>query len=536
MSAGLSRCAATATALVAGAALCLAVGLARDAWACAGPPRCVAPPAKRVAPAGRIVFGALGSVARMLPAQAYGVDAAGRPVTAFAQPADGRLRLVAVRWTQDGAVDGGFGTGDSGAGVAQVFVDVATDATGPPRIAGTSDGGLLIAVPLRGIAASHRIALLRLDAAGRLASAFGAGGVAVLDGVQLTAGPQELAGGAIAVAGATVASAGRLAMLGAGGEPDVGFGQGGAITLPDRPTALAAAGDGLVVGLRTPAAQVRILRLDRSGRPDERSGPGGIQAAALPGADAAAPETLRAADGGTVTAVGTAQRAQPGAPNDAGPAPVRFAARFPIAGAGAAVPLPADGVAGADAAGRVLVAAPDGSRIRRYATDGRLDRTFAGSGSATTRLPRSVTRNPAVLAVLADGTIVTGGPGTWDDVPVPAFLRLRADGSAERGFGPRLLTPRQISARLRAHDVIALRVHCAGDAQRRCVVRLRAGARSVRAFVAPGGDRRIPVRVGAAQARRIRARGRAIVRVRYSVIDEAVRVEALDAPIVVRGR
>ncbi len=79
-------------------------------------------------------------------------------------------------------------------------------------------------------------------------------------------------------------------------------------------------------------------------------------------------------------------------------------------------------------------------------------------------------------------------------------------------------------------------MHCADDAVRRCVVRLHAGARTVRAFVAPGGDRRIPVRVGAAAARRVHARGKAIVRVRFSVIDEAVRVEALDAPIVVRRR
>jgi hypothetical protein len=459
-------------------------------------------------------------------------------VTAFAQAAGGRLRLVVVRWTRDGAVDTGFGTGDSGTGVAQVFVDVASDETGMPRISGTADGGLLVAVPLPGFAGSHRIALLRLDASGRLAGAFGAGGVgvAVLDGMKLTAGPQELADGAIAVAGDTVATAGRLALLGADGAPDRGFGQGGTVTLPHHPTALAAAGDGLLVGLSTPAAEVRILRLRRTGQPDERAGPGGIQAAALAGADTTAPQTLRAADDGTVTVAGTAQRPQVGAPSGAGPLYVGFGARFPAAGAGeTAAELPS-GAATVDPTGRFLVTAPDGSSLRRYTAGGRRDRTFGRSGSASTPLPRGVTRHPVALAVLGDGTIVAGGPGTWDGVPVPTFLRLRPDGTADRSFGPRLLTPRQTSARLGAHDVIRLRVHCAGDAQRRCVVRLRAGARTVRAFVAPGGDRRIPVRVGATAARRIQARGKAIVRVRFSVVDEAVRTEALDAPIVVRAR
>jgi hypothetical protein len=88
----------------------------------------------------------------------------------------------------------------------------------------------------------------------------------------------------------------------------------------------------------------------------------------------------------------------------------------------------------------------------------------------------------------------------------------------------------------RRHDVVALRVHCADAAQRRCVVRMSAGSRVVRSFVAPGGDRRIPVRVGRTAARRIHVRGRAIVRVRFSVIDEAARVAVLDAPIGVRRR
>lgn len=536
MSRAVSRRTAHAAASIA-TLLGLAVGPAADASACAGPVRCGPPPAERAAPTGRIVFGALGSVARMLPAQAYGVDVAGRPVTAFAQAGDGRLRLVVVRWTVDGAVDGGFGTGDSGAGVAQLFVDVAGGATGTPRIAATRDGGLLVAVALSGVAASQRIALVRLDDAGRLVTSFGSGGVASLDGMALAAGPHELSDGAIAVAGETVAAGGRLAVLGADGQPDRGFAQGGSLTLSERPTALTSAGDGLVVGLRTARAAVRILRLQRTGRPDELAGAGGIQAAALAGMDVTSPQTLSVRDDGTAVVVATALASSvPGAPPKAGPATARFALRFPAAGAGEAATIPDDGAAAVDGAGRILVAARDGTGIRRYTSGGALDRTFAASGRARTRLPAGVTRSPAAIAVLGDGAIVVGGPAIWDGTPVPTFMRLRADGTADRRFGPRLLTPRQSSARLGAHDVIRLRVHCAGDAQRRCVVRLRAGARTVRAFVAPGGDRRIPVRVGKTAARRVKARGRAIVRVRFSVVDEAVRVEALDAPIVVRRR
>ena len=333
MSAVLSRCAARTTLLV-GALLGLTAGFAHDAAGCAGPVRCVPPPHERAAVPGRIMFGTLGSVARMLPAQAYGVDVVGRPVTAFAQAADGRLRLVAVRWTRDGAVDRDFGTADSGAGVAQVFVDVASGETGTPRIAATNDGGLLVAVPLRGIAGSQRIAVLRLDASGRLVAGFGAGGVALLDGMQLTAGPHELADGAIAVAGESVASPGRLVVLGRDGAPEPGFGQAGALILPDRATALAGNADGLLVGLRTRAAQVRILRLLRNGRPDERAGPAGIQTGPLAGVDVTAAQTLGAAADGTTTVAGTAWRARPGAPSDAGDIPVRFVARFPAAGAG----------------------------------------------------------------------------------------------------------------------------------------------------------------------------------------------------------
>lgn len=535
MSGGLRR-RTVRTAASFAALLGLTLGVAADAPACAGPGvRCGTPP-ERAAPAGRIVFGALGSVARMLPAQAYGVDAAGRTVTAFAQAADARLRLVVVRWTADGAVDTGFGTGDSGAGVTQLFVDVPSDTAGTPRIAGTRDGGLLVAVSLSGVAASQRTALVRLDGAGRLVATFGAGGVAWLDGMGLAAGPHELGDGAIAVAGETVATPGRLVVLGADGRPDRGFAQGAGLTLSDRPTTLASAGAGLVVGLRTAGAAIRTLRLGRTGRPDERAGTGGLQAAALAGADVTSPGALSVRDDGTVVVVGTALRPVPGAPPSAGPDSMRFAARFPAAGAGEAATLTADGAAAVDGAGRILVAAPDGTRIRRYTTDGRPDRTFAASGSARTRLPRGVTRNPTALAVLGDGAVVAGGPATWDGTPATAFARLRADGTADRSFGPRLLTPRQSSARLGAHNVIRLRVHCAEDAQRRCVVRMRAGAQTVHAFVAPGGDRRIPVRLGQTAARQVRARGRAIVRVRFSVVDEAVRVEALDAPIVVRRR
>ena len=69
MSAVLSRCAAR-TALLVGALLSLAAGFAHEAAACAGPVRCVPPPPDRTAVPGRVMFGTLGSVARMLPAQA----------------------------------------------------------------------------------------------------------------------------------------------------------------------------------------------------------------------------------------------------------------------------------------------------------------------------------------------------------------------------------------------------------------------------------------------------------------------------------
>jgi hypothetical protein len=538
MSAAPSRRLVRAWAL-AGALLTLALVAAPAAPACAGPlARCVPPPPgthTTTAPAGRIGFGALGSVARLLPAESYGVDVRARPVTVFAQAGD-RLRLVVVRWTAAGGVDRRFGDGESGDGVAQRFVAVTTEATGTPRIGATSDGGLVVGVPLSD-GGLRRVALVRLDAAGGLAAGFGEGGVVVLDGMDLAAGPQELAGGALVVGGSTGPAGGRVAVLGADGRPETQFGDGGAVALTGRPTAVAQAGDGVVVGLASAGSQIRIQRLSRSGAAEEPAGPGGVQTAGLSDALGSAPAALHARTDGSVTVVGSVQRARPQPSLDQGPVSNLFVVRFPPAGdVTAPVAEPALGTATIDPAGRVLVAAPDGRRIRRYGLDGRLDRTFGRAGTVTARLPRGVTRRFATLAVLANGAVLAGGPGRWDGVAAPTFLRLRADGTRDAGFGTRLLTLRQTSAPLRAHDVIALRVHCDDEAQRRCVVRLRAGARTVRAFVAPGGDRRIPVRVGAADARRITARGRAIVRVGFSVVDEAVRVEALDAPVVVRRR
>lgn len=77
--------------------------------------------------------------------------------------------------------------------------------------------------------------------------------------------------------------------------------------------------------------------------------------------------------------------------------------------------------------------------VARYLQDGTLDRSFGGTGWVTTNLPTTTEFAHAVL-VQRDGAIVAGGQaGSTAEVNVSlfdfAFVRYRADGSLDSGFG-----------------------------------------------------------------------------------------------------
>ncbi|MEA2192775.1 MAG: hypothetical protein QOI73_2896, partial [Solirubrobacteraceae bacterium] len=190
------------------------------------------------------------------------------------------------------------------------------------------------------------------------------------------------------------------------------------------------------------------------------------------------------------------------------------------------VPL---GPAAIDEDGSVVVVGP-GGRVRRYTTDGQ---QVPGLRATLPPAPGNVRFLRQVVGFGPGGRIVAGAITSGTLLPTATFAALR-DGAIDRAFGGApLLKLRGRSVRLERR-VIPVRVHCADDAQRRCVVRATAGSSTVRAFVAPGGDRRLRVPVRRSLARAIRRAGRREVRLRLSVIEEAQRVQEESVSLVVR--
>ena len=138
------------------------------------------------------------------------------------------------------------------------------------------------------------------------------------------------------------------------------------------------------------------------------------------------------------------------------------------------------------------------------------------------------------LGFAPDGSMIVGGNVSGGVLPAVGFVKLRANGTVDRAFGgPVLLKLRGQTARLDGR-IVPVRVHCADDALRRCVVRAWAGSTTVRAFVAPGGDRRIRVPITRRLARTIRRVGRKEVRLRLSVVEESTRIQEESVSVRVR--
>ncbi|MEA2192943.1 MAG: hypothetical protein QOI73_3064, partial [Solirubrobacteraceae bacterium] len=140
----------------------------------------------------RATLGARGTVARAVLVDQTAVDVRGRPVAAFVQAFEGRLRFVVSRWTADGRVDRAFGDASVGPGTSQLFADVPLLSVISTRVAGTPDGGLVVAASLQ-VEGGVRVAVLRLDDDGAAVAGFGTDGVALAGDGELTAGPIALA-------------------------------------------------------------------------------------------------------------------------------------------------------------------------------------------------------------------------------------------------------------------------------------------------------------------------------------------------------
>ncbi len=453
----------------------------------------------------RATFGARGSVARAVLADQLGSDVRGRPVAAFSQSFGGTLRLVVTRWSADGRIDRGFGDGSSGAGTAQLITSVPAEIAGAPRFAGTADGGLVVAVAVSA-GDDHRVAVVRLADDGTPVAGFGSAGVAVLDSAPVTADPLPLADGRILLANEMT-----VTRLTPAGTPDPGFGFGGEQDVPGQSSALALSGDRVLVGLDG----ALVATLSAAGQPD---GP----VRSFGATSQARTEEIRAV-GERIVVRGSFGFNAPGPPN--------VVARTGFVGdlADGVPHVIAGGPARIDEQGRVVVV-DSARRVRRFDSagvrDGALNRSLPMP-------PGRVLFSPQTLGLSANG-IVVGGPVSGSLLPAVGFAALRADGTPDRPFGgPVLLKLRGQRARLDGR-IVPLRVHCADDAQRRCVVRASAGSTTVRAFVAPGGDRRLRVPITRKLARTIRRVGRKEVRLRLKVIEEDQRIQEESVSVAVR--
>jgi hypothetical protein len=453
----------------------------------------------------RATFGARGTIARAVLADQAGTDARGRPVAAFSQSFGGVLRVIVTRWTSDGHIDRGFGDGSAGAGSVQLISAVPAEIVSTPRFAGTVDGGLVLAASVSA-GDDHRVVVVRLADDGAPAAGFGNAGVAVLDSAPVTADPLPLADGRIVLANEMT-----VTRLTAAGALDAGFGFGGTADVPGQSSALAVSGDRVFVGMDG----ALVSTLSAAGQPDGPVRSFGTTSQALT-------EELRAV-GDRIVVRGSFGFNAPGPPNIV----VRSGFVGDLAdGVAHAIP---GGAARIDDQGRVVLVDLAG-HVRRFDSGGVRDGALNGSLPKT---PGRVLFSRQTVGLTANG-IVVGGLVGGAVLPAAGFAALRADGTLDRAFGgPVLLKLRGQRARLDGR-IVPVRVHCADGAQRRCVVGASAGSTTVRAFVAPGGDRRLRVPITRKLARAIRRVGRKEVRLRLSVIEEEQRIQEESVSVAVR--
>lgn len=252
----------------------------------------------RHTPAGTLdpTFGSGGKVAGTFPgdaeATALAVSAEGQIFVAGSispKDADRRAMLV-TRHDADGNPDSAFG--DEGRVVLRIG---STDARAR-AIAAVPDGSLIVVGSLGG-GAHERVVVARLDAAGRLDSEFGTGGI-----VRADLGGSSAGGFAVALdADGRIVVAGRVdrdlavVRFDAQGDIDSGFGDDGVTRIDveggfDLARAIAVR-DGVVVVAGTTSAQGEsdfvVVRLDDDGDPDASFGEGGLRRTDLGGIESA---------------------------------------------------------------------------------------------------------------------------------------------------------------------------------------------------------------------------------------------------------
>jgi uncharacterized delta-60 repeat protein len=248
----------------------------------------------------------------------------------------------------------------------------------------------------------------------------------------------------------------------ADGALDPGFGEGGWVDQDigafEMPRAVAIQADGkIVVAGASDCALTTCFTLARylpGGSPDPGFGAGGIAQTAFPQGAADAFD-VAVAPGGKLVAVGFAFKG-----GDAQDSSLFAVARFlpdgrldPSFSRDGHVTVDfgyADDLAEAVAVqpdGRIVVAGTgarnhlrtlDDFAIARLRDDGRLDRSFSGDGRRTVRFGKARWDRADALALGRGGRIVLAGSTTSQDYRRPpriALVRLRRDGSLDRGFG-----------------------------------------------------------------------------------------------------
>jgi uncharacterized delta-60 repeat protein len=355
--------------------------------------------------------------------------------------------------TAAGAVDTGFGA-DGIAKVKSGIVEIHADAAGGILVAGT--GGAA-----RGVLPGSAFVVSRFDGAGNLDGAYGEAGTATVgfrgggalhavlwqpDGSVLLGGvsdAREPGCGSLGLCRETPV----LARVGAAGQLDSSFGEGGRVDLPGLTAAyeseaasgggvraLAAAPDGGAYAVGASGATAFAAALDPGGTPVAGFGDGGVLKADYPSpaqssiTDIAVDSknrilTLGETDSGLDTSSGFVSRRLPdGAPDPsyAGGAPFAqvgsFAERMVV-----------------DPSGRALVM--DEGTVTRLTSSGTVDGSFGHGGMVAPRpKPRSVEQLHAIAALPSGKVLVAGALG-YSFGPRIVVFRLDADGSPDRSFG-----------------------------------------------------------------------------------------------------
>lgn len=328
--------------------------------------------------------------------------------------------LAVARFDGKGALDKSFGTD----GVAQVNVAIGGKAAEIARaVAVQADGKVVVAGPIEhdptgtGDAARDTdVAVARFDAAGKLDSSFGRGGIAVLDfgtgrATSATAFGGDTSWGMTALADKIVVFGSKLndaadrndsdfviAALSLVGQPDPGFGSNGRVVVDvsnasDNPRGIIAQPDGKIVAAGyssiSGVVQPVLIRLDGKGVLDAAFGKGGVA-------------TARVLDG-----VAEAYNLQLQGQD------------YVLAGYGR----------GADSAEKVDLI------VYRFKANGTLDTSFGTNGVTRLDIAKDDDRARNLL-VLPDGGILAVGSGKKDATNIDGMMvMLTKDGAFNERFG-----------------------------------------------------------------------------------------------------